>query len=144
MAAPRPPRLRRRGGPAIEFALVLPVFVLLLGGIFEFSWFFFMRAITINAVQAGCRAGAVVPPDESPTIVAEDEIGRAMGAYSFWGADCSDPDDSQCEMNVATSGSSPTELITCSVAMEYRGLTGLVPMPTTITAGTTRIFEVQR
>ena len=76
--APSPRQLSRarRGGNAIEFALLLPVFIAVISFIFEYGWYFFVRANAMSAVQAGCRAGAVVPPDDvpSPADVASDSI----------------------------------------------------------------------
>ncbi len=153
MTAPAPPKLppappvvrrRRRGGPAIEFALVLPVFMLIVGVIFEYSWYFFMRSTVMSAATTGCRAGAVVPPDEDPTDVAENQVGQTMNTYSFFGMDCSDPEDENCTIAVSTSGDSPSEVITCAVAVVYPGLTGIVPVPSAISFSTSRIFEVQR
>ncbi len=143
MRLPSPAR-GRRGGPAIEFALVLPVFVFVMAVIFEYSWYFFMQATVMGAAESGCRAGAVVPPDENPMEVAQDNAADAMGAYSFWGADCADSDDSRCNISIATSGASPTEVISCQVAIQYPGMTGMVPVPSAITFSTARIFEVQR
>jgi hypothetical protein len=59
--APRKPRwLRRfvsddRGIQLVEFAIALPVMVMLLGGIAEFGRFFYTYTTLTNAVRAGAR-----------------------------------------------------------------------------------------
>jgi len=47
----------QRGGAAIEFAIVLPVLVVLLFGIIEFSTFLYDKAVITNASREGARAG---------------------------------------------------------------------------------------
>ena len=49
----------QRGVAAIEFALVLPVLVLLLLGIIEFSLALYDKAVITNASREGARAGIV-------------------------------------------------------------------------------------
>ena len=47
----------QRGAAAVEFALVLPVLVLLLVGIIEFSLALYDKAVITNASREGARAG---------------------------------------------------------------------------------------
>jgi len=49
----------QRGVAAIEFALILPVLVLLLLGIIEFSLALYDKAVITNASREGARAGIV-------------------------------------------------------------------------------------
>jgi Flp pilus assembly protein TadG len=51
---------RRRGQSALEFALVLPVFMLLVAGTIEFGRAFFAYGQLLQAVQEGTRYGAVL------------------------------------------------------------------------------------
>ncbi|MCB9758331.1 MAG: pilus assembly protein [Alphaproteobacteria bacterium] len=131
---------RRRGANAIEFALILPVFVTIMVGIMDFSWFFFVRSTVINAVRDGCRAGAVVPPDENPELVARAEMEDILAT---WNADCNDPNIT-CTFDIQASGSSPSEVLECSITLEQDPLIGLVPMPETTTASAVVHFELQR
>ena len=52
-------RRRERGAAAVEMAIVLPLLVLLLGGIIDFGWLFFNEVMLANAAREGAR-GAVV------------------------------------------------------------------------------------
>ena len=50
---------RERGAAAVEFALLLPVLVLLIGGIVVYGRFFFTQLQLTNAAREGARAGIV-------------------------------------------------------------------------------------
>lgn len=58
---PRKPTTRRcrRGAAAVEFAVVAPLFLLLLGGIIEFGQVFRIEHVLSNASRRGARAGIV-------------------------------------------------------------------------------------
>ena len=49
----------RRGGPAIEFAFVAPILIILLVGIIQFGYAFFIQNNMNNAAREGARALAV-------------------------------------------------------------------------------------
>jgi Flp pilus assembly protein TadG len=65
------------GASAVEFAIVLPILVLLVFGIIEFSVALYDKAMITNASREGARAGIVfkVPP------VADDEIINVVNSY---------------------------------------------------------------
>ena len=48
----------RRGSQAVEFALVMPVFVVLLAAIIDFGWYFRQCALVQDAVRDAARVGA--------------------------------------------------------------------------------------
>lgn len=70
-ASPRRRRGRRaqRGVAAVEFALVLPVLLILLFGIIEMGLFLYDKAVITNASREGARAGVVL---KSPKPTASD------------------------------------------------------------------------
>ena len=140
-----PPSRRRRGSNTIEFALLLPVFVGVLAFAFEYSYFFFMRATAMDAVRLGCRSGAVMPPEgsRSPSSTAEDAIKSNMSTSGFFGIDCLAPDDDRCEVNVSQDGDVPSQTLTCSIAMAYPSMTGLVPVPEAVEARAVQLLEIQ-
>jgi Flp pilus assembly protein TadG len=49
----------RRGASAVEFAIVLPLLILLLFGIVEFGLLLYDKAVLTNASREGARAGVV-------------------------------------------------------------------------------------
>ena len=55
-------KLNERGVAAAEFALLLPVFLLILFGIIEFGMIMYGREVVTNAAREGARAGIVQGP----------------------------------------------------------------------------------
>ena len=67
------------GQTATEFALVLPVFCLLLFGIIQFGILFNNYVTLTDAVRAGARKAAVSRHDSSPCAAAEDAVRKSAG-----------------------------------------------------------------
>jgi Flp pilus assembly protein TadG len=69
--------LNRKGSAAVEFALVLPILLVLVFGIVEFSVALYDKAVITNASREGARAGIVfrVPP------VTDGEISTIVNTY---------------------------------------------------------------
>ncbi len=67
----------QKGVAAVEFALVLPILVVLAFGIIEFSLALYDKAVITNASREGARAGIVfsVPP------VTDAQIGDVVTTY---------------------------------------------------------------
>jgi Flp pilus assembly protein TadG len=73
---------RRSGGQSlVEFALVLPVFLLLLGGIIDFGFMFYSRITVINAAREGARSAvtAIDNPTSIPSLVTSSVTASASG-----------------------------------------------------------------
>jgi hypothetical protein len=72
---------REDGAAAIEFALVLPILILLLFGIIEFALALYNKEVITNASREGARAGIVqVTPRRDTTYiegVAKDYLKKA-------------------------------------------------------------------
>ncbi|HEY2729206.1 MAG TPA: TadE family protein, partial [Polyangia bacterium] len=51
-------RSASRGGAAIEFALILPLFLAILFGIIDYGWYFYQRYALVAAIRDGVRYGA--------------------------------------------------------------------------------------
>lgn len=55
-------RPRTRGQALVEFAIILPVFILVLSGILDFGFMLYSRMTVISAAREGARAGATADP----------------------------------------------------------------------------------
>jgi hypothetical protein len=67
----------QRGASAVEFAIILPLLVVFVFGIIEFSILFYDKAVITNASREGERPG-IVRSEPRPT---EDEIRRVIYNY---------------------------------------------------------------
>jgi Flp pilus assembly protein TadG len=70
-------RLNERGATAVEFAILLPVLLLILFGIIEFGMIMYGREIVTNATREGARAGIV----QGPPKRTEGEITAIANTY---------------------------------------------------------------
>lgn len=61
-------RRKQRGQELVEFALILPLLLLLMVGIFEFGYVVFAYNTLSNAVREGARYGSVHPDDPAAII----------------------------------------------------------------------------
>ncbi len=50
-----------RGGAAVEFALVLPIFLAMLFGMIDYGWYFYQRFTLAMAIRDGVRYGVTLP-----------------------------------------------------------------------------------
>ena len=118
-----------RGAAAVEFALLLPILVILLGGIVDYGRYFFAQIQLANAAREGARAA----------IVQADPVARgntAGGATPGW--------ITMTTANVSPStgctGASPTNVtVTTNATFRFFFVNFLpgVPSSTTITANAT-------
>lgn len=77
-------RRRERGASAVEFALVLPLFMLLIGGVIDFGFIFAQQIAFNTATRDAARAG-VLPTLSGTTRTCSDiaqqaRVGAAAGA----------------------------------------------------------------
>jgi hypothetical protein len=113
-------RSRRRGSEAIEFALTLPWFLLLLSGVMDFSWYFFTTWRLSASLREGARIGSVTPEADDPVGVAEDEAETRGGDYGLvWTA----------TPTAEVVGDPPQRRLELTGSVEVTKLIGLVPMP---------------
>ena len=76
---------RERGAVAVEFALVLPVLLLILLGIIDFGRVMFVKNALANAASQGARVAAMHLPSDSATAVTLSVAG-SMGIQGMAGS----------------------------------------------------------
>ncbi len=72
-------KLNERGVSAVEFALILPVLVLILFGIIEFGLILYDQQVITNASREGAREGILFKNPDRPTV---DAIKTVVNKYT--------------------------------------------------------------
>jgi Flp pilus assembly protein TadG len=130
-------RRRQRGGAAVEFAIVLPLFCAVVFGTIDYGWYFYQRFTLAAAIRDGIRYGVTVPYASDPWTTAQTRAiaDLASGAISSssvtWGP------------SIKYSGAAPTQLVTLSGTLTFRPLVGFVPLPSTMSYSMTMLLELQ-
>jgi hypothetical protein len=122
-------RRSRSGANMIEFALILPTFLLMLMGLMDFGWLFFMRTSLDGAATRGCRAGALIDPgeDEANLVAVHTAADDAMRAeLALNGSGACGPD---CYTRIGLEGDPPGRSLICEVGRRYTPLVGMVLGP---------------
>jgi zona occludens toxin (predicted ATPase) len=116
----------RRGVEAIEFAMILPVFITMIFMIIEFSWYMFQRNAMVDIARNACQAAASLDPEQDDFVTAATtEITEALkdgGAGA--GIDC-DSGEYLCNISI-TELSNPSRIV-CDIRTNYRSLSGFIP-----------------
>lgn len=128
-----------KGATAVEFALIMPIFFLLLFGIIDFGWYFFNQHTIQFATREGTRlalVGGILKDDQGNDLNREDSIIKAIkdnaavavnpdalriSIYPV-GADYSDPADWQTTVNAGNGG----DYMRVRVLYTYHFLTPLI------------------
>jgi len=75
-------RVRQRGTTAIEFALVLPLLLLVIDGLMEFSLLMYDKVVITHAAREAVRAGVVLSTpkltNEEIALVAQHACGNGL------------------------------------------------------------------
>ena len=126
--------MSRRGSHAVEFALLLPVFVMLVFGGVELLWYAVEVGKIQSALTAGCRGGAATGVNifTDPFPRAAEYVSETVSKTSRF--DCMAGD---CDIIVSESDLSSPEVIwmDCTVHVHYESITNFIPgMPEEITA----------
>lgn len=114
---------QRRGGYAVEFALVLPVFMMVMGGILEYGNYYTQQMHMVGVVRDAARVGSSVRAKDdqgSPHAVATSIAERKLRFHNWSGT---------AEVSITVSGSAPDGAIGVKIQMPYKRLVGFVPTP---------------
>jgi len=114
-------RRSQRGTSAVEFALVLPIFLFVLFGFIELSVAFYDKAVLANASREGARAGAVLRNPKLDTEGIRNLVTEYVRpALVTFGAS-SLPDVTVTQF-VPLAGDSTPSYLTVTVSYTYEGL----------------------
>ena len=107
----------QEGAAAVEFAIILPLFLVLVFGIIEFSIAFYDKAMITNASREGARRGIVrtMNPD---AVTADAEIDGAVNTYLTGNLITFDSDTS-VDIDITREGFAPGDDLTVTVTYSY-------------------------
>jgi len=77
--------MNAKGNSAVEFALVLPVFLLIFFGIIEYGWVMTQKIVLSHAVAAGARAAIKMPDGTSDDDLAAVARQKTAAAFNVVG-----------------------------------------------------------
>jgi len=120
-------RRSRRANSAIEFAMVLPVFLSIGAGIVEYGNFFQQEVDLTQIVREAGREAILRPQHESPGPVeaAQTRIQDALKEKGYTG---------QAAIRATIDGTAPDQLLVVSASLPYDPLLGMIPSPGHVSA----------
>lgn len=137
-------RSRRQGAAAIEFALLLPVFITILFGIIEWSWYFFQQGNVIASVRNALRYAVTLPQTASP---GPDDEAESRCRENLRGVGFSDAQVDGATIVATYDGATPDETLTLSAQVPYQAIIGMnIFFPAELTevrAEMTMLLEMQ-
>lgn len=113
----RASQARQRGVAAVEFALVLPMLLLIVFGIIEFGVALYDKAVITNASREGARAGVVLKSPKATSTDIQNVVLGYTSSYLFTFGRQSPP-------TITTTGQGGTfgTPLTVTVSYSYAGL----------------------
>lgn len=124
-------RKPERGAAAVEFALVLPLLMVILLGTIDWGYFFFVEQLVTNASREGARTGSLTPSPGGEGTAEADAKKAATDYLIAAGLDGDvvsiDPEASSSSIKVTVSY--PTGSIT-----GFKTIEALLPKSATATA----------
>ena len=130
----------RRGASALEFALTLPVVMIVLAGILEYGWYLFQLSNVVHALRDGTRIGVTVPLASStpPTTRAEEHARAVMNGL---GVPCEDGDG--CMVTAVINASDEFDVLNLTIEVNYDPIVGLLPAPDLLRGTFTMMMQEQ-
>jgi Flp pilus assembly protein TadG len=125
-------RDREKGASAVEFAIVLPLFLVLVFGIMEAGWMFGQVVEVRNAAREGARMAVVDYPE--PGFGDSDEIVTQVCARAPLS-------DTRATVKIEKDGDT-SAIVT--VSQDYASLTGFLPMFNNITIKSRVEMRIER
>ena len=136
------PAHTQQGAAAVEFALILPILLMVLLGVIELSLALYDKAILTNASREGARAGIVLSsPKMTEAQIRNVVLNYTNGALISWG--------SAATPTVTIEQSSPAGFpnpLRVTVSYTYKGLgvgtmLGALGAPIVLTSSTSMVNE---
>ncbi len=144
MKAISPSRMKQKGQALVEFALILPLLVLLVFGMVEFGRAMYIKNMLNNAARAGARAAVVTPNlAQSVSYSLATRGTDAVQQTIFDGLQY--VDNSTATANLSVVGSNPAkngDIVTVSVTCNFDSVVPkLIQIASTLTGAASMRYE---
>lgn len=126
-------RQTRRGNQAIEFALLMPILLVFIGGVVDYGIYLNQRMSVTMVARDAARAGSLVRVGGGNVEAAAEAQGTASLAVAGMTG----------TVDCALTGISPDQAIRCDVDVPYVPLLDLVPLPAALETNLTMRMEEQ-
>lgn len=115
-----------RGAAAVEFALLVPIFLVIVFGIVDFGLMFYSKTVITNAAREGARRASLSGDLDATILATTNAIGSLPGAAPLVTTDCKKSTGGACDNWVTgSSGDAPPSggVVKVTVAYTYSWLT---------------------
>ncbi len=128
-----------RGAAAVEFAITLPVVLLLLSAVLDYGWVLHQKSNMVVALKGAARLGAAIYRGSSPgpAMVARTQ---AMDSLAAMGLPC--PGDA-CQVKADLVSIAGQQALQLDATVDWSPLFGLVPTPTALHVSQTMVLDDQ-
>lgn len=134
---------RRRGANALEFALLMPLYLMLIGGMIDFGWWFYNQSALDSSLHLGCRYGSTLDPDTDRVALPTNTVltrTRIENLFASSGVACVN-----CAVTVEpTLFDVPRHSLRCTIANDYTPLFGLTGGSRRLVSKMVMRYEFQR
>ena len=140
---PHPPRPwfgSRRATNSVEFALIMPVFLMIYFGTIQWGLIVFQRNGAFEAARDACRSAATYEDEDDQAAHATETLTNRLRAYAI---DCVTQNFGACELEISYH-SGPPDVIHCRVEIDYRSPINFVPSPTNLHATAVAVVEMEQ
>ncbi len=115
----------KNGGAAVEFGLLLPLFLLLLLSVIEYGWYFTHEIVLTNSVTEGARRAIKETDDENVEEIAREAVRDAFWLHNLEG---NGSIEDVVGVDISPKDNDEPKRVTVSVlTMEHKQLTGFLP-----------------
>jgi hypothetical protein len=131
-------RTGRRGNAAVEFAMTLPLLLLIVSAILDYGWYLTQAANVMHSVREGARYGVTLSQEDGPDAGAVDQTEAALRAL---GIDCGGL--ATCSVNATLGFTGGLNSLEVQAEIVYVPLMGIVPTPSVLQGSMTMALEDQ-
>jgi Flp pilus assembly protein TadG len=136
-------RTDRRGANAIEFAMLMPLYVAFMLGIIDYSWMTYQTSSVTASTQEGCRSASMMDPgvgEAQMSVVRAAANARMKAKVLEKGLPCA----TGCTQVTSAVGVYPNRSLRCDLRVPFNSLTGLSPAPANLRSRAVVRLEYQR